>query len=280
MSDECECPPCPEGLPDWLATFADLMSLLMCFFVLLLSFSVIDAQKYKQIAGSMRMAFGVQRDVEVQEPPKGVSIIAQEFSPSMSEPTPLNVVQQQTTEFNDPNLEVPREQLEKALQEEVEKEIEQQAEEIKDALKVEIEEGMITVETRSDRIVVRINEKGSFPSGSANLKPGFLDVMDRIAGVIKTDEGKVVVAGHTDNIPINTSRFRSNWELSAARAVTVAHALVGEGGIDASRLLIEGHAENDPLVPNDSWENRAKNRRVELVLLRPAHVPEEVGGGS
>ena len=125
MSDECECPPCPEGLPDWLATFADLMSLLMCFFVLLLSFSVIDAQKYKQIAGSMRMAFGVQRDVEVQEPPKGVSIIAQEFSPSMSEPTPLNVVQQQTTEFNDPNLEVPREQLEKALQEEVEKEIEQ-----------------------------------------------------------------------------------------------------------------------------------------------------------
>lgn len=280
MSDECECPPCPAGIPDWVMTFADLMSLLMCFFVLLLSFSVMDAKKYKQIAGSMRMAFGVQRDVEVEEPPKGVSIIAQEFSPSFTEPTPLNVVQQQATTLNDPNLEVPREHLEKALQEQIQQEIAAQAEQIEEALKQEIEKGMITVETQSDRIVVRINEKGSFSSGSANLKSGFLDVMERITAVIKGGDGQVVVAGHTDNIPINTSRFRSNWELSAARAVTVAHALIGEGGIDAGRMLIEGHADNDPLVPNDSWENRSKNRRVELVLLRPTQPQGDAAGGS
>jgi len=82
MSDECPACKCPAGIPAWVLTFADLMSLLMCFFVLLLSFAEMDVIKYKQIAGSMKNAFGVQRDVKAYEPPKGVSIIAREFSPA------------------------------------------------------------------------------------------------------------------------------------------------------------------------------------------------------
>lgn len=97
MADECpKCP--PEGLPPWMGTFADLMSLLMCFFVLLLSFSEMDVLKFKQIAGSMKFAFGVQSKLEVKDIPKGTSVIAMEFSPGKPQPTPIETIQQVTTE--------------------------------------------------------------------------------------------------------------------------------------------------------------------------------------
>ena len=94
------------GTPAWMATFADLMSLLMCFFVLLLSFSEMDLQKYKQVAGSMKNAFGVQNQVKVMDIPKGTSIIAQEFSPGRPQPTLLDTVNQFTTETTKPSLQV------------------------------------------------------------------------------------------------------------------------------------------------------------------------------
>ena len=84
----------------------------------------------------------------------------------------------------------------------------------------------------------------------------------------------MIVAGHTDNIPISTKRFRSNWELSSARAVTVVHALLRDPGVDATRVLVEGHADSQPLAPNDTPENRARNRRVELILIRGEDVDQ------
>ena len=101
-----ECPECPAGLPGWMATFADLMSLLMCFFVLLLSFSEMDVAKYKELAGSMRDAFGVQNEINVRDIPRGTSIIAQEFSPGRPEPTPLNEVRQSTTDVTRNTLDI------------------------------------------------------------------------------------------------------------------------------------------------------------------------------
>ena len=95
--EEPKCP--PPGLPLWMGTFADLMSLLMCFFVLLLSFSEMDVLKFKQIAGSMKFAFGVQNRLEVKDIPKGTSIIAQEFRPGRPEPTPIDVIMQQTIDI-------------------------------------------------------------------------------------------------------------------------------------------------------------------------------------
>ena len=104
MAEECKCP--PPGLPAWMGTFADLMSLLMCFFILLLAFSEMDAKKYKQVAGSMSEAFGVQNEFKKKDVPRGTSIIAQEFSPGRPDPTPLNVVQQQTTDITKSTLDV------------------------------------------------------------------------------------------------------------------------------------------------------------------------------
>ncbi len=100
---KCDCP--PPGAPLWLATFADLMSLLMCFFVLLLAFSEMDVMKFKQIAGSMKYAFGVQNKVEVKDIPKGTSVIALEFRPGRPESTPIEIINQQTNEMTEPMLE-------------------------------------------------------------------------------------------------------------------------------------------------------------------------------
>lgn len=284
MSDEeeagCKCPP---TMPAWLATFADLMSLLMCFFVLLLSFSEMDAMKFKRLAGSMAQAFGVQAELNVVEVPKGTSIIAQEFSPGRPEPTPINEIWQSTSNTTQMSLDVQCseeydvEQGEEGADagvklrvrqrlEELVKETEQQAYELADALQAQIMAGEVEVETSGRKIIIRIREKGSFVSGSAELTPEYRDVMHEVRSVLALKPGSIVVQGHSDDVPIHTARFRSNWELSAARAVSVAHELMVGGTLPASRFEVSGKADTQPLAPNNSAENRARNRRVEIVI--------------
>lgn len=286
MSDEeegkCKCKP---GLPPWMGTFADLMSLLMCFFVLLLSFSEMDAMKFKRLAGSMAQAFGVQNKLNVTDIPKGTSIIAQEFSPGRPEPTPINEIYQTTQDITEMSLKVECsndfdvEQGEegydagikariKQVIEELEAQTEQIAYELADALSEQIAAGEMEIETEGRKIIIRIREKGSFTSGSATLTPKYRDVLAEVRAVIALTPGRVKVEGHTDNIPINTSRFRSNWELSTARAVSVAHELMQQNAINQQRFEVSGLADTKPLAPNNSADNRAQNRRVEILILQ------------
>ena len=285
-----ECTECPAGIPPWMATFADLMSLLMCFFVLLLSFSEMDVLKYKQMAGSMRNAFGVQREIDVRDVPRGTSVIAQEFSPGRPEPTPINEVRQETVDDSRSSLDIgsPTEPLSKTLDqasetrvaadEELAKQLiiekiqalidstEDDARSLAQALKKEISSGKVDVETRGRRIIIRVREQGSFPSGSAELRPQFKPVMASVRNVIKGIDGKISVEGHTDSVPITTSAFRSNWDLSAARALSVAHELLVDNVLDHNRFMVTGFADTKPLVANNSEENRARNRRVEITI--------------
>lgn len=262
-----------EGLPAYMATFADLMSLLMCFFVLLLSFAEIDALKYKMVVKSLENAFGVQREVPKDEIPEGTSIIAQEFSPGEPKPTPLKVVRQDTMDETREQLKVTAD-AEQLAQQQV-KEVAEETQEFREALEQEIKDGLIVVESQFSRIVIRIREKGSFPSGDARLNPGFVPILGKIHDVLLNTDGGVAVAGHTDNVPINTARYRSNWELSTSRATSVVHELLAPGQIPAERFVLEGYADTKPLVPNDTIENRAKNRRVEIIVLKSA-VEEEL----
>ncbi len=283
MSDEehkCDCP--PEGLPPWMGTFADLMSLLMCFFVLLLSFSEMDAMKFKRLAGSMAQAFGVQNKLNVTDVPKGTSIIAQEFSPAIPEPTPINEIWQKTEDLTQSSLDFECDQEFDVEQGEQDKEAgakvrvkekleeliaqtEQDAVEIAQALHDQIAKGEIEVETKGRKIIIRIREKGSFKTASAELNDDYYDVIDEIREVLREKPGKVFVEGHTDNIPIKTARFRSNWELSSSRAVSVAHELMKDD-INERRFAISGYSDTVPLVANNSRDNRARNRRVEIVI--------------
>lgn len=281
MDDAPPQKPADAGAPAWVMTFADLMSLLMTFFVLLLSFSEMDVLKFKQLAGSMKEAFGVQRLIKAKEIPKGTSVIAREFSPGKPDPTVLNQVRQQTTDELQRQLRISERQDEtgdaigdttKGDAREVIKvpvpPAPPDTSELKKAFAKEIASGTLDIRTEGQRIVIRIQEKGSFPSGSADLLPAFAPVLARIGKVLKRTPGRVVIAGHTDNVPIHTRRYRSNWELSAARAVTVVHHLAKVAGIGHDRFLIEGHADTKPLVPNDTPEHRARNRRVEIVIIR------------
>ncbi len=269
------------GGAGWLATFADLMSLLMCFFVLLLSFAEMDVNKFKRLAGSMRNAFGVQNQLNVKDIPKGTSIIAQEFSPGRPDPTPLNQIWQKTSNVTENSLEVACQDLGSSNSGEsgdaqkmiiVDKvadlvgETEQDAIDLATALAKEIAAGVLEVETEGRKIIIRVKEHGSFGSGSADITNDFKPVLKIIRGVLKDTPGKISVEGHTDDIPINTARFRSNWALSSSRAVSVAHGLFKDGAMDEQRFTITGYGSTHPLVSNDSAEGRAKNRRVEIVI--------------
>ncbi len=301
MDDEdkkCDCP--PPGLPQWMGTFADLMSLLLCFFVLLLSFSEMDVLKFKQIAGSMKFAFGVQNQLEVKDIPKGTSIIAQEFRPGRPEPTPIDVIMQQTMDVTQQTLEFHEGESDRAggtkrdqgkltggdspdtstrSNQSAESEMQQQEsqesqemetlmESIQQALEREIEQGAIEVENLGQQIVIRMREKGAFPEGSAFLQPKFRPLVRQIAELVKDIPGIVRISGHTDNQRLDSELYRSNWDLSSQRAVSVAQEMEKVRGFSHQRLRVRGMADTEPLVPNDSDENRALNRRVEISIMQ------------
>jgi chemotaxis protein MotB len=148
------------------------------------------------------------------------------------------------------------------------KKLEQSAQLISNALGKEIKEGSVDVEAEGQKIIIRVREKASFGSGRADLKDAFRPLLARVASILKDSEGKIIVAGHTDNVPINTERFRSNWELSAARAVSVAHEMMQATGIPNDRFLVQGFADTEPMTDNSTPAHRATNRRVEIVLLQ------------
>lgn len=283
MDDECQCPEPEPGIPAWLPTFADLMSLLMCFFVLLLSFSEMDVLKFKRLAGSMRESFGVQNKLKVNDIPKGTSIIAQEFSPGRPEPTPINEVWQKTDEMEQSSLEMQcavgaQNQLDGsvsavAAQAETVKKVEQlirateqDAIDLAAALTDQIAAGEVDVETHSRQIIIRIKAKGAFSSGSASLTKTYVKVLKKLRDVLAAKPGAIAVHGHTDNIPIRTDRFRSNWDLSSARAVSVAHELLRGGKMPAERFTVSGFGSTRPMIDNKSAASRAANRRVEIVI--------------
>lgn len=256
------------GVPAWVMTFADLMTLLMCFFVLLLAFSEMDVAKFKQLSGSMREAFGVQADIEVRSIPKGTSIIAQEFSPGRPDPTALNQVRQFTVDSNQNTLDV----LERRKQDE--EDTEAHARRIRAALRDEIQNGDVAVQTEGAKVIIHVLENASFDSGLADVKAQFVPVLDKIASLIDNNSGQVTVSGHTDNVPISNERFRSNWELSTSRAVSVAHQILETAEVSPGRFIVSGHADTRPRADNETSENRAKNRRVDISIVRGNELDE------
>ncbi|WP_150140784.1 flagellar motor protein MotB [Candidatus Enterovibrio escicola] len=286
MAEECKCP--PLGLPAWMGTFADLMSLLMCFFVLLLSFSEMDVLKFRQIAGSMKLAFGVQNLLEVKDIPKGTSIIAQEFRPGRPEPTPIEVIMQQTIDItqrtldwqegesersggsqrNSLTLNVGSETSEDLMQVYNIKRMSNTVKMMIEVLEREVDEGAIEIENLGQQLIIRILEKGAFPAGSAFLQPKFRSLVHKITSLVKDVPGEIRVSGHTDDSPLDSELYRSNWDLSAQRAVSVAQEMEKVAGFDPMRMRVEGFAGSMPLVPNDSPLNRSLNRRVEVSVMQ------------
>lgn len=290
MEDECpKCP--PEGLPAWMGTFADLMSLLMCFFVLLLSFSEMDVLKFKQIAGSMKFAFGVQNKIEVKDIPKGTSVIAMEFRPGRPEPTPIETIQQQTIDMTQEMLEFQAgnedsaggrqkqrgEQRGGAAQQTAseqqttsqnasQEEVAERMRKVAQQLEKQIIDGAIEMESLGQQITIRIRENGSFSAGSAFLQPQFVPILRKIGSLLADMPGDIEVSGHSDSQQISNELYRSNWDLSAQRAVAVAEELRRAEGFDESRMSVVGKADTAPLLDTDDTQGRSRNRRVEISI--------------
>lgn len=235
----------PEGtpIPPWMATFADLMCLLMCFFVLLFAFSDIEKEKFKKVAGSMKQAFGGVQFIKSNSEDSVEGLEKGIVSKTGSMSTPLDQKTEQAAR------EARTEQLLK---------------ELKSVMSQEIDEQKIVVEKDGEDIIIRFPEHVSFASGKAELVPTAVPLIQRVVELIDAQQ-KIIVAGHTDNVPIRSGRFRSNWELSATRAAAVAEVLVAAKSFDPTMLTVAGYADTRPLVANDTAENRAKNRRVEII---------------
>ena len=264
-----KCPKCPPpGLPAYMGTFADLMALLMCFFVLLLSFSEMDVLKFKQIAGSMQFAFGVQNKIEVKDIPKGTSVIAMEFRPGRPDPTPIDTIQQQTVEMTQQMLnfqagkedeaggrqeqredktggqststaEEPMESVEAAAAE-MQEQTNELLKKIADQLEKQILDGAIELESLGQQIIIRIRENGAFPSGSSFLQPKFKPIVQNIGELLKDVPGEITVSGHTDDDQVSDELHSNNWDLSAQRAVSVASEVIKAPGFDKNRLVVVG----------------------------------------
>lgn len=399
--EEEECPKCPPpGAPAWMATFADMATLLMAFFVLILSFAEFNTPKFKQISGSLQNAFGVQRVIPVVEQPKGTTVISLEFSPSPS-PSVTNQMTQDTTELERPELEIKTDDdqapeggdlgrdgategsggqaetapdgqagsqsntldatelaraLDQAIQSgevsvemmgenvvinfpsaetaqkdlpslleetlaalaearqasgQAESEVlfgglEQQLAELaaaarqpetslgqaelarleqqqaeaqvsaerasiaKDmltvALRQELGEGLVEVQQVEGKVVVTVGAGGAFPSGSADLTTAARDIMSRIAFAAMNDTSTIVVAGHTDNVPIRGGIFRDNWDLAAARAASVVQSIEATGLVQPGRMQAVSYGETQPIDSNDTDDGRERNRRIEISI--------------
>jgi chemotaxis protein MotB len=362
-----DCPPCKAGSPAWMATFADMATLLMAFFVLILSFAHLNVPKFKNVSGSMRMAFGVQMVIPVIEPPEARNLVATQYMTAQVDPTPLQTIEEQRTD--DPQPEDPDlstdvapadfntndavEMLQNALADQIamgkvsisvsarsvtvnlldpdameadDSRNNQQAagqinaellevfaavveatqqtsanievfaassmeqslsevvteaagrtntrspvndryEMIRANLANEIRNGLAQVSRSGDDIIIRLAEQGTFESGFAELRPGFLPLLNSVGASISGSSGTVSIEGHTDNVPIGLGgRYRSNWDLSSARSAAVADYLLGRGYLQAGQVTVAGFADTQPIADNDTASGRAQNRRIEIII--------------
>ena len=241
----------------WLMTFADLMSLLMSFFVLLLSFSEMDVQKYKQVAGSMQSAFGVQRDVKADEIPKGTSLVTTEFSPGRPDPDVIiKEMKQDTTDDTKPSLDFDKESVSVDALE--------LAEMLAKVLDDEQSEGMLDVIVEGGKVRIRVRDKDGYAPGSTEVDAEFRKVLKKITLLLDRSTGKIVVGGHSDSSP--TSSFTSNWELSAQRASSVIREMMQAGLSDTDRLELRAYSDTRPVADNTTAAGRAQNRRMEITV--------------
>tara|TARA_B100000965_G_C19562546_1_gene745226 strand:+ start:562 stop:1692 length:1131 start_codon:yes stop_codon:yes gene_type:complete len=342
---------CPIQSPPWMATFADLGTLLMAFFVLILAQSVIDSPRAEEVAGSLALAFGVERIVPDLEIPMGETLLETQYTPSEAENTILDDATQssddttqdyikQMTERGDAVSTIQGQYVQ--VLEELENEIEtgqvnvnidgekivvemtegdqgskgksgrglggvsqetievankiydltksgvtdvvvkrepgweakgrevttlSSIEEIRSALSDEIADGIAEVEKQGDSVLIRLTKADSFISGEATLSKNFENTLLRVGTALEDTIGVIRVEGHTDNQMVGFSdRYKSNFDLSAARAAAVADYLMASTQLQTGRMTITGLADTKPMADNATSEGRAKNRRIELYL--------------
>lgn len=228
-----------QNSTSWLTTFNDLVTLLMVFFVLLFTMSTIDAKKISDFQYALQSGLGILKEgqrvgikVEYEQPVKDMSHIKTQAEGQL------------------------KSQQKKSMRDIIEKAI----------ASLDDKKGIHVFYTEQGTHL-RLEDAILFDFGSAQINPAGFSFLDQISGLIRQIQCPVRIEGHTDNVPIHTKRFPSNWELSTARAVNVVKYFVESCNIQPQRFSAVGYGQSKPLFPNDSVAHRAKNRRVEIVLI-------------
>lgn len=220
----------PPGSPAWMTTYGDMVTLLLCFFILLYSMSVIDVQKFAQIMSSIQVSFLGEQ-----------GIMEQSIDPSKGEMIELSL------DHKFEEILVTYQTVKEYLKEE----------DLEQEVKIRIEER---------GVVLEIEDRLLFDSARADIRQNAEQMLVKVAGILEKLPNQIIVEGHTDNIPINTVFFPSNWELSVARAVRVVRFLSEAVNLPSERFVAMGYGQYQPIASNETAEGRAKNRRVNIVI--------------
>lgn len=242
------------GLPPWLATYGDLVTLLLCFFVLLFAMSSVDATKYKNAVYSMKGSFGVMQGGATLNPADLVSSAKMEGRG--------NSYKYQSI------AKKVKGDMEKFAGQEKSGERAQNDSDSTEKEKSESMNESFTVEVTERGIVISVAEKLLFDSGKADLKENAGSVLDLVLETLSGLPNSISVEGHTDNVPINTFQFPSNWELSGARAASVVRYFIEKNPEMGGRISLAGYAETKPKAVNTTIQGRNTNRRVEILILK------------
>jgi chemotaxis protein MotB len=251
-----------ENHERWLVSYADFITLLFAFFVVMYALSSLNEGKYKVLSDSMTNAF---RNVTV-------NATGQVIIPQTGLPTPPRIVAP-------PKPAQPQPKADPVKQEQREK-MKNVAKDIMEALAPLVREGKVRVLETSRGVTIEIADSALFSVGQAQLNIESTRALRAVADVIATSDFPVTIEGHTDNVPIKTAQFPSNWELSAVRATTVLR-IFADAGVPPDRLTAIGYGETRPVEPNDSIEGRARNRRVSIQIdsalpEKPTELPVEI----
>ncbi|ADZ85612.1 flagellar motor protein MotB [Cellulosilyticum lentocellum] len=230
--------PKKENSERWLLTYSDLITLLMIFFVVMYSMSNVDSKKYEELAGSLSNSLGILQG--------GVGMSNANAAGTDSS--------------------IPFHQTISASQEIQTK--------LKDYLETHDLTEQVSLHVEPQGLTLSFDDNILFDSGKADIQSAYKKNLLEICDILKTFTNDVVVEGHTDNLPIHTSQFSSNWELASIRAINVVHLFIDEGKLPASKLSAISYGEYRPIASNDTPEGRAKNRRIDIILLSSTFYEE------
>jgi chemotaxis protein MotB len=243
----------------WLVSYADFITLLFAFFVVLFSSSQVDKRKVGKVSVAMQEAFQQM----------GIFQAANSHAPlvpgSASQNENLQVVEDGKGVAKQGKMALPMENMVGSPP--VPKDLGAVQKQLSSALAPEIQRREVVLKANREGLVISLREIGFFDSGSADLRANSEAAVQRIAGVLSAQPNNIRIEGHTDNVPIHNTTFASNWELSTARATEMIRLFITRYNLPATRLSAAGYAEYHPVAGNDSVEGRAQNRRVDIVVL-------------
>ena len=210
----------------WMDTFADTMTLLLTFFILLYSISAVDSEKLKELSEALQYSLTGESSIEEVQSIDDLKVELEEGTKYEDLAAKLNEIIEQNS--------------------------------LTDEIKIREE----------DRgIVLELDESILFDSGKADIKPSSIPILDTISKIINETDNEIVAEGNTDDVPVKNAEFDSNWELSTKRSLSIVKYLIENKNINPNRISIKGYGEFNPIAPNDTQENKSKNRRVDILVV-------------